>query len=135
MFALLLCAACAACERGGTEEMPPAGTPTALTESETAATAPETDGEEAPVKFTLDKETLTVFLQISEKETEAAVLLLPDREALKSWRDDPSVVIDIDQVKTDEKGRAEVRLTLPENCPSAILWASAGESVYEREVR
>lgn len=118
------------------------GTPGGEKQTETAlsfggdGTPAEENGEEdRAVAFTQEGEALTVRLALEEKEAEVSVLLLSDREAEKTWRDDASVVIDIDQVKTDENGKAEARLTLPEDRPSAILFVTVDEKVYEREVR
>ena len=134
---LLLSAFClVCCGSGGTgEEAGTTPASPAATETQKGETTPGETPDNGPLSFTLDGEVLNVSLSLEEKSAEASVLLLPDREAVESWREDASVVIDIDQVKTDENGRAEVRLTLPEDQPKALLVVTVGESVYEREVR
>ena len=130
---LLLSVFCLVC-CGGTESEENGTTPTSPAVSGTQTASQETpyDG---PLSFTLDGEKLSVSLSLEEGGAEASVLLLPDREAAKTWKDDRSAVIDLDQVTTDEDGRAEARLTLPESCLKAVLVVTVGERVYEREVR
>ena len=133
---LLLSLICLVCCGGGATSDEAGMTQESPAPSETktcSSTLKETpDGE---ISFTLDNEVLNVSLCLEEKNAEVSALLLPDREAAKTWRDDPSVVIDIDQASTDDNGRAEVRLTLPEDCPKAILVVTVGDRVCEREVR
>ena len=129
-FCLVCCGGKTTSEEAGTTPASPAAT-----ETQKGETTHEETPDNGPLSFTLDGEVLNVSLSLEEKSAEASVLLLPDREAVESWREDASVVIDIDQATTDENGRAEVRLTLPEDQPKALLVVTVGEQVYEREVR
>ena len=107
----------------GSETMPESGT------------TKETPSEDGPVTYTKAGSVLTVTLKLPEHGLEeASLLLLTDGSKQNSWKEDPSVLLDIDQVTLDEEGRATVTMTLSK-AESACIVVTVGDSVYQKEVK
>ena len=100
-----------------------------------SGTTTETPSEDGPVTYTKEGSVLTVTIRLPEHSSEeASLLLLTDGSKQNSWKEDPSALLDIDQVTLDEEGSATVTMTLYES-KSACIVVTVGDSVYQKEVK
>ena len=87
------------------------------------------------VKYSREGTNLVIEVNDSDyKNTDLGVVILVNKHFKDSWKNDPSVLIDLGQISLDENGKGSITLTVPEKYTRFAFCITAPDCEYVESV-